>query len=1140
MTSENLYRHEDMQTETAYTNEINSLPSGTLTFLFTDIQASTRLWESYPIRMKEVMACHDALIEKIIASHKGSVVRPRGEGDSRFAIFQVAKDAVLAANDIQQSFWQENWGIPEKLRVRIALHTGEAEFRAGDYYGTAVNRCARLRNLAHGGQTLLSQVTYGLVHEFLSPDIGIRDLGVYILKDLKQPERIFQLIPPGLPSEFPPLRTYHRSINNLPVSITSFVGREKEIEEVKYLISTKRLLTISGTGGAGKTRLAIQVAAELVDQFETGGWFIDLAPVSDPGMVAQYILNALGIREESGHTPLGTLIYFFQDKPAIVILDNCEQVTQGIATLAETLLSRTADLSILATSREPLGVAGETVWCIPPLTTPKLDNDLSIEKFLQLESIKLFMERAVAVKPQFVITNQNMPAIAQICARLDGIPLAIELAAARVKVLSVSDIAARLDQRLQFLVSNQNIVPRQKTLRSLIDWSYDLLPDNERALLRRLAVFAGGWTLEAMEAVCSGENIEAFEVLDLLSHLVDKSLVVAEISDVNERYRFLETIRQYAHECLVEAGELSLYAFNHADYFTKMAEKSYEEIWGKNQEDWIEWLETEHDNLRAAMDWMAQEEHAHEMYLRLAGSLWRFWGVRGYIYEGRNRIEKALFLNPHAPKYLRANGLRGAGKLALQQGDYLQAMVLSQESLDIFREINDQWGIARQMELLGEIAYFQGEYSKAVEMLQESLTIRKAIRDSEGIALSLRQLGVIARDHGDSQQARKLFGQSLALFRELDDKIFTAQTLNNLGLVEHSSYDYEHANALFEEAASLYRQLNDKFGLSDVLLNLATVAKDRGELAQAKTLCEQCLQLKQALGDKRGIAQTQATLAEVSIFQGKYLYATQLAEQSLASFQDLGVKRGVMFCKGLLAFSAHYRGNYDQALSLAEEGMQISTEIKAPRAIAYCTEVYGLVAFANNDLDGAERLLSQSIEIFDQIGDRRNIAITWINLARIAYRKGDIEKAYQLIDQSLSTSRLLKIEWTHGLALEIKGLLQRKQGNYPQSLRLFQESLETAVLEDNLQGIANCLGAIAGLAIITHQMVEGLQLFAAAYMLREQIGAKMGKGDQEEYDHYLQLIKQSLDKEQVEMAWSRGISIDLSEAVDLAKKVSID
>jgi predicted ATPase/class 3 adenylate cyclase len=1129
-----------MQTKIVYTNEIVSLPSGTLTFLFTDIEASTRLWESYPILMKEVMVRHDALIEEIISNHQGSVVRPRGEGDSRFAIFRVAIDAVLAANDIQKQLWDENWSIPEKLRVRIALHTGEAEFQAGDYYGSAVNRCARLRNLAHGGQTLLSQVTYRLVREILSPDLGIRDLGVYILKDLKQPERIFQLITPGFPSEFPPLRTRHRSINNLPASLTSFVGREKEIRELKDLISRKRLLTISGPGGAGKTRLAIQVASELVDQFDAGGWFVDLAPVSDPILVAQYILNSLGIREESGDSPLDTLIYFFQVKSALMIIDNCEQVTRGIAELVEALISQVADLYILATSREPLGVAGETVWCIPPLVTPNLDEDLSIEKFVQLESVRLFMERAAAVKPQFTITRQNMPIIAQICARLDGIPLAIELAAARVKVLSVADIAARLDQRLQFLVSDQHSIPRQKTLRNLIDWSYDLLPENEQDLLRRLSVFAGGWTLPAMEAVCSGENIEAIEVLDLLSHLVDKSLVVAEISDVNERYRLLETIRQYAHERLVENEEMYLYAKNHAEYFTEMAERSYEEIWGKNQGYWIEWLETENDNLRAAMAWMEQEGKAREMYLRLAGSLWRFWGMRGYIHEGRNRLETALILNPGAAKHLRANGLRGAGKLALQQGDYLPAAIFSQESLDLFREINDQLGIARQLEVLGEIAYFQGKYSKAAELLKESLGIRKDINDKEGIAVSIRQLGLIARDHGDTQKARELFGQSLALFRELDDKIFTAQTLNHLGLVEHSSYEYEHANALFEEAASLYRQLNDRFGLSDVLLNLATVAKDKGDLVQAKTLGEQCLLLKQELGDKRGTAQTQANLAEVLIFQGKYSYATQLAERSLESFQGLGVKRGIMFCKGLLAFLAHYRGNYELALSLAEEGMEISKEIEAPRAIAYCTEVYGLVAFANNDLDEGERLLNQAVSIFNQIGDRRNTAITWINLARIAYRKGNIEEADQLIGESLAISRLLKIEWTRGLALEIKGLLERKQGNYLQSQQSFQESLEIAVFQDNLQGIANCLGAIAGLAIITDHAVEGLQLFATAYTLREQIGAKMGQGDQIEYEQYLHLAKQLLDNEQIDRAWSQGISITLSQAIDLAKTVMLD
>jgi predicted ATPase/class 3 adenylate cyclase/Tfp pilus assembly protein PilF len=1127
-----------MATKDAYASNLASLPTGTLTFLLSDVESSTRLWEDYPFQMKAVMARHDELIESSVAYYLGQVVRPRGEGDSRFAVFQRATDAVLAANDIQQQIYQEIWEIPERLRVRIALHTGEVELREGDYYGPAVNRCARLRSLAHGGQTLLSQVTFGLVNECLPQEIRLRDLGVYTLKDLKYPERVYQIINSGLPSDFPSLRTSHRFIENLPVSLTSFVGREKEIAEVKQLLGTKRLLTISGQGGAGKTRLVVQVAMESLEQYDYGGWFIDFAPLSDKTLVPHEILNTLGLREESGNTPLDMLAQFFQDKSALLILDNCEQVLQGVAQLAETLIRRTTGLKILATSREPLGVAGETVWCIPSLSTPSAGDEITVEKLMQYEAVKLFVERAIDARPHFALTNQNMHLVAQICTRLDGIPLAIELSAARIKALSVADIAARLDHRLQFLVSNQNVVPRQKTLRNLIDWSYELLPLNEQALLRRLSIFTGGWRLEAAEQVCSGENIELFEVLDLLSHLVDKSLVIAEISDVATRYRLLETIRHYAHERLEQSRETSVIAFKHAFYFTNMAERSYEEIWGKNQGYWLETLEAEHDNLRAAMEWMSQEEDASEMFLRLAGSLWRFWWIRGYISEGRAQLESALRLNPHAPQDLRANGLRGASKLALQQGDYSQASVMAQESLDLFRELRDKWGIARQLEVLGEVAYYQGDYPQAVELHNESLSIRKAIMDKEGIAVSLRQLGVITRDHGDSQHAKELFEQSLNLFRELEDKIFTAQTLNNLGLVEHSLCNYDRATTLFEEAIFLYRELNDNFGVSDVLQNLGNVAKDRGELKQAKSICEECLRLKQTLGDKRGIAHAQATLGEVAIFQGQYKLASELIEQSLSIFQELRVKRGDMFCLGLLAFVAYYKGDYELATSRTEECMKISREIEAPRAVAYCTEVLGLVAFARNRFQEAVDLLNEAIKIFDKIGDRRNVAIAWINLARTAYRQGKIKNARKYIDKSLAFSHKLRTEWTHGLALEILGLIQRKQGDHDQALQLFQQSLEISVIQDNRQGIANCFGAIAGLAIIANQLVEGMNLFAAAQMIREEIGARMGEGDQEEYNEYLNLARQQLDDEQIQKAWSHGYSLTLEQAIEVAKRIS--
>lgn len=1119
-------------------NTITHLPTGTLTFLFTDVEGSTKLWESYPNEMKALMARHDEMIEAIVESHNGQVVRPRGEGDSRFAVFQRASDAVLAASNIQSSFYQKVWNIPDAVRVRVAIHTGEAELREGDYYGSAVNRCARLRNLANGGQTLLTQVSFGLVNENLPPNIRLRDLGEYKLKDLKSPERIYQLVTAGLPSDFPPLRSVQHSIKNMPVSLTSFVGREREIKEIKQLLDNKRLLTISGPGGAGKTRLALQVATESLEQFPSGVWFVDLSPLSDPGLVPQYIMIALGIQEEACCTQVETLSYFFQDKSALLLLDNCEHLLQGVTQLVQTLIRETSGLKILSTSREPLGVSGETVWCIPSLSTPKADEDLSIEKLMQYEAVRLFIERSKAVKPNFAITHENANSIAQICSRLEGIPLAIELAAARTKVLSASDIASRLDNRLQFLVSYQNSVPRQKTLRNLIDWSHETLPQNERILFRRLSVFSGGWTLQAAEQVCSGESFEPFEVLDLLAHLVDKSLVIPEISDGTERYRYLETIRQYARERLVESEETEVYSRKHAEYFTKMVELSYGETWGKNQGYWLQWLDAELDNLRSALKWLAQNSDASEMYLRMAGSLWRFWRIRGYISEGRDYLEDALKKNNKSSPYLRANGLRGASKLALQQCDYGQALTMAQESLELFKHIGDQLGVARQLDVLGEVTYYQGDYTQAIKLHKDSLTIKYAINDKEGIAVSLRQLGAIARDRGEHTRAKDLYEDSLTLFRELEDKIFIAQTLNNLGVVEHSLCEYQRANSLFEEAVSIYRDLQDKVGISNTLQNLGNVSKDQGELKRAKSYYDECLRLKQELGDKRGIAQAQTTLAEVAFYQGKYNITSELAENSLKLFQALGVKRGILFSMGLLAYAAQYRGDLERATYLADQCMKIAKEINAPRPVAYCKEVLGLVEYARNNLPEARVLLHEAIGIFKKVGDRRNVASALVNLARTAYRQGEFENASNFIDESLVISRKLDAQWTTGLALEILGLLQRSQGNHERALELFHNSLKISVNQDNQQGIVNCLGAIAGLAILANRPAEAMSLFAASQKIRKENGVKMGMGDLAEYNEYLTLVRQQLDDKKIKRAWERGYSITIDQAIEGAYRIS--
>jgi predicted ATPase/class 3 adenylate cyclase/Tfp pilus assembly protein PilF len=1112
-----------------------NLPSGTLTFLFTDVEGSTRLWEQFPDRMREATIRHDALIEAAVAQWGGIVVRPRGEGDSRFAVFTRATDAIAAAEAIQRALFAEPWAVPSPVRVRIALHTGEADLRDGDYYGPAVNRCARLRSVAHGGQTLVSQVTYDLTRDALPGGVSLRDLGEHNLKDLKRTEHVYQLVIAGLPAEFPPLRAPESFHTNLPTALTSFIGREREIAEVKRLLTLTRLLTITGVGGAGKTRLALQVATDLLDSFADGVWLIELAPLSDSSLVTQLVANSLGIREEEGRPLIQTLVDSLPTKRLLLILDNCEHLVQGVAQLAQTLLSGAPKLCILATSREPLGVAGEMAWSIPPLSSPGLHEVVALGQLTQYDTVKLFIDRAIAVKPDFVVSNQNAPAVAQICARLDGIPLAIELAASRVKVLPAEEIATRLDDRFRLLVSgSRTALPRQQTLRALIDWSHDLLTESERVLLRRLSVFAGGWTLQAAEEVCSGTSIEAWEVLDLLARLIDKSLVVAELQEGRERYRFMEMIRQYGQERLAESKETDEIAHKHAQHFMQMAKESYGELWGSKQGYWLARLETEHDNLRAALEWMARDVGREEMLLEIAGSLWRFWEIHGYISEGRAWLENALARNPDAPPYLRANGLRGAGRLARQQGDYAQAKTMHEQSLALFRAMGLKLGIARELDALGEIAQSQGNYARAIELHTESLALRYEIDDKEGIAVSLGQLGNIARSRGQYQYARELLEQSLELNRETGDKLYTALSLNNLGLVACLMCEYERAISLFEEAVSLYRELNDRLGISNTLHNLGNVAKDRGDMQRATTLYQECLALKQELGDKHGIARVMADLAEVAVCQGNYARAAELTEQSLTLFRELGGKPGIIVSSVVQAFVAHYQGDYERASSLGAESLALSTELDLPRGIAYAKEVLGLSAYAQERLAEAKEHLEEAIASFRKVNDRRNVAYALANLARTAYRQDDHVGANRFLDESLSISRELDIRWSLAFSLEITGLLQRSQGNYGRALGLFQESVHLSAEQANQQGIANCLGALAGLAAMTGQPIRAAHLFAAAEKLRQAIGARMGSDDRQEYEIYLDVVRHQLDEADFTTAWSEGCAMTTEQAIEEA------
>jgi predicted ATPase/class 3 adenylate cyclase len=668
------------------------LPTGTVTFLFTDVEGSTRLWEQDPAAMRAATARHDSLVAEIVSGKSGVVVRPRGEGDSRFAVFARASDAVAAAAVLQQVLTAEVWPTPQPLRVRMALHTGEADLRGGDYYGAAVNRCARLRAIARGGQALVSQATHELARGAPPAGIGFADLGEHRLRDLAAAERVFQLTASGLPDDFPPLKSLDALPNNLPLQLTSFVGREREQAEVRRLLTTARLVTLTGTGGCGKTRLALQVGAELADAFADGVWFVDLAPLADPALVPQTVAAVLGVHEVAGRPLLQTVADHLRGRELLLILDNCEHLLDACAQLADALLRACPRLRILATSRELLGVAGESAWRVPSLTLPDARQPPAAASLTQYEAVRLFIERAVAALPTFAVTNQNAPAVAQLCWRLDGIPLAIELAAARVRMLTVEQIAARLDDRFRLLTGgSRTALRRQQTLQAAIDWSYQLLSEEERLLLQRLAVFAGGWTLEAAEAVGVGASIEGADVLDLLGALVDKSLVVAEGQGAHERYRLLETIRQYAGEKLLEAGEVGPIRDQHRDWYVGLAARAEPELTGPGEEEWLGRLEVEHDNLRAALAWSLEGDPG--VGLRLAASLGGFWARHGHLVEGRRWLEAFLTRAP-APddpeeQRVRARALRRAGILASDQQDRAAARTFLAESLILFRALGD-------------------------------------------------------------------------------------------------------------------------------------------------------------------------------------------------------------------------------------------------------------------------------------------------------------------------------------------------------------------------------------------------------------------------------------------------------------------
>lgn len=664
--------------------------------------------------------------------------------------------------------------------------------------------------------------------------------------------------------------------NNLPPQLTSFVGREHEIAEVKRLVLSSRLLTLTGAGGCGKTRLALQVAGDIVDEFPGGVWMIDLAPLAEASFVSRAVAGALSVPEQPGRELRDTLADSLRSRALLLLWDNCEHVLSTSADLADTLLRECPSLRILVTSREPLGVEGEIRWTVPSLSFPELHEPRPLTDLIQYEAVRLFVDRAIAAHSTFTLTASNGRAVAHLCRQLDGIPLAIEMAAAWVRVLTVEEILNRLSDRFQLLSGGNRVtVPRHQTLKAAMDWSYELLSEPERLLLARLSVFAGGCTLEAAEAVCSGRDVERPEMLRLLTRLVDKSLVIADTGGGEARYRLLETVRQYGRARLVDAGDADAIQRRHRDWYLNLAERANARLHGREQTAWLGRLETEHDNFRAAMEWSKAETGGTGAWLRLSGALHEFWFIRGHYTEGREWLEGALRAGTTSPAPARALALCGAGILAWRQGDATGGTLLRQ-SLALFEEINDQRGAAYVLHHLAHVAEEEAEFGQTTNMFERSVVVFKEAADKWGVGWSLYCLGHSMLLRGDHERATAMLTESLALCREVGNRFTTAYALGSLGAVAAGQGAYDRATALIEEGLAIGRQIGSRNYLSWGTCGLAKVLVARGDPVRATVLYRESLALLRELGNKRGIADTLEGLAGAASAQGDHRRAARL------------------------------------------------------------------------------------------------------------------------------------------------------------------------------------------------------------------------------------------------------------------------
>jgi len=960
-----------------------ALPTGTVTLLLTDVEGSTRLWETGEAVAAVAIARHHELLDAAITLHGG--VRPveQGEGDSVVAAFAKPSGAVAAALDVQRGFLEEPWPETAIVRIRMALHTGEIDLRdAGNYQGPTIIRCARLRNAAHGGQTVLSSTTRDLVVDRLPDDVALRDLGAHRFKGLGRAEQVWQLCHPDLSDRFPPLRSLDAVPNNLPVQLTTFVARDAELAELVELMEHNRLVTLTGTGGCGKTRLALQSAADVAHRHAGGVWWVDLAPVRDPELVAAAVAEAVGLREEHDRSLHETLAQELRDREVLLVLDNCEQVLDGTAHLLDVLLIGVPDLRVLATSREPLGVPGEVGWRVPSLD--------------EAAAVALFVERASQARPGFAPDGEQLEAVARICRRLDGLPLALELAAARVRLMHPSRIADGLDDRFRLLTGgSRSVMARQQTLEASVAWSHDLLDERERAVLRRFAVFLGSFTLEAAEAVAADERVDQYEVLDLLARLVDKSLVqLDEDESAETRYRLLETIRQYARERLVECGETDATRERHLAYFLALAEQAEPQLFGPGGPTWLARLEADHDNFRVALEW-ADTSDEGQRFLRLVTALTLFWELRGHLAAGARWFARAL-ASDDGPSVVRARALWGAAHVALYLDDFETAMRCAPEALAMAEDLGDEWTCARALNTSG---YAQLWF--------------------------------------DASGARQTLATSVELGRAIDDDWAVADGLKMITVAWLVQDDHAGLSGALDDLAEVATRLDNKFFTAWYHCGRGYSALRRGELDTARGELETSLSDCRDAGEPVTASIAIAYLGELEASTGMYAAAAERLETFLAHAGASGGGVGVPFAIIPLATLVLGCGDVAGARSLIDPLVDSLRADGIPLFLAAALSVQGAALLATGDTTAARAAFDEAHELALSTENPWLLAVNEHRLATLARDEGEAGDSEDLQHAALARCHRAGLLPQVVIALEALAALALEHESAAEATRLF-------------------------------------------------------------------------------------------------------